>query len=294
MLELDQAGTLRKIMDVAEIPSAHLGKSMRVISVTSGKGGVGKSSVVSNLALTLGKMGHRVLLLDGDFGLANLDIMLDLRSRGTLHDVLKKGKSISDILVSAAPGVDVIPASSGVLEMTNLGNQEKSRLLDCMQELEDQYDVLLIDTGAGISDDVTWLNSSAGEVVVVATPEPTSVADAYALIKVLSQKHRVKNFKLLVNQAKTEHEGLRVYQQITGVADKFLHHVGIDYVGHVLWDECLTLAVRQRKPIVQSFPQAKASQNFIQIADTLFSKAQERTAVNGSLQFFWKALLGHA
>lgn len=293
MLKLDQAGTLRKIMDMAESPVANLGKQMRVISITSGKGGVGKSSVVSNLSLSLGSMGYKVLLLDGDFGLANLDIMLDLKSRGTLHDVLSKGRPISDILVKASPNVDVIPASSGVLEMTNLSIQEKSRLLDSMQELEDSYDVLLIDTGAGINDDVTWLNASAGEVVVVATPEPTSIADAYALIKVLNQKHKIKQFKLLVNQAQSDSEGLRVYQQITGVSDKFLN-VGIDYLGHVLWDECLTQAIRQRKPIVQSFPNAKSAKNFKQIADTLFSKSREPATVNGNLQFFWKALLGHA
>lgn len=291
MLKLDQAGSLRKMM--AESPAAGLGKRMRVISITSGKGGVGKSSVVSNLSLSMGAMGYKVLLLDGDFGLANLDIMLDLKSHGTLHDVLNKGRPVSDILVKAAPSVDVIPASSGVMEMTNLSFPERSRLLDAMQELENSYDVLLIDTGAGISDDVTWLNASAGEVIVVATPEPTSIADAYALIKVLNQKHKIKQFKLLVNQAQSEHEGLRVYQQITGVSDKFLH-VGIDYLGHVLWDEHITQAIRQRKPIVHSYPNAKATKNFNQIADTLLSGAQERATVNGNLQFFWKALLGHA
>jgi len=293
MLELDQVGLSEKIININESPAARLGRSMRVISITSGKGGVGKSSVVSNLSIALGARGYKVLLLDGDFGLANLDIMLDLKSRGNLHDVLSNGYSISDILVNAAPGVDVIPASSGILEMTNLGIQEKSKLIDSMQELENSYDVLLIDTGAGISEDVTWLNASAGEIIVVATPEPTSIADAYALIKVLNQKYKIKQFKLLVNQVKNEAEGLRVYQQITGVSDKFLH-VGIDYLGHILWDECLTQAVRIRKPIIQAFPNAKASKNFCVVADTLFSKSYEQRTANGNLQFFWKALLGHA
>lgn len=288
MLELNRARSLKQMRHKAERSSAQ----MRVISVTSGKGGVGKSSVVANLAMAIASRGQRVLLLDGDFGLANLDILLDLRPNGTIHDVLHHGKTPDEILVPVAPNVDILPASSGIIAMTQLGLEEKSRLLEVMQLLERQYDYLLIDTGAGISDEVTWLNSSANEIIVVATPEPTSIADAYALIKVLNQKHKIKDFQLLVNQARNEQEALRVYQQITGVSDRFLN-VSIDYLGHVLWDEMVTHAIRQRKPILSAYPSSKAAKNFEKLADTIYRPAESMVASGENFQFF-RALLGHA
>jgi flagellar biosynthesis protein FlhG len=293
MWELDQAKTLREMMETSLTPRRHAGSTMRVISITSGKGGVGKSTVVANLALSLAKKGQKVLLLDGDFGLANLDIMLDVKSSGTLYDVLYKNCSVRDVIVEVVPGVDMIPASSGIMEMTNLGIAEKSKMLDFMQELENFYDVLLIDTGAGINSDVTWLNASASEIIVVATPDPTSITDAYALIKVLNQNCKIKKFKLLVNQAKTDTEALRVYQKITSVADRFLN-VGIDFVGHVLWDELMTHAIRQRRPILSAYPNSKVSQNFSQIADTMFGSSERVAADVQSPKFLWKAILGHA
>lgn len=286
MLELGKLRHLRQMKDGKRVIPP------RVISVTSGKGGVGKSSVVTNLALSLAAKGERVLLLDGDFGLANLDILFDVRPRGTIHDVLEGRLDARSILARVAPNVDVIPASSGVMEMTQLGDDKKSHLLDILQSLENAYDVLLIDTGAGISDDVTWLNSSANEIIVVATPEPTSIADAYALMKVLNQKHKIKEFHLLVNQARSEAEAIRVYQQITSVADRFLN-VAIDYLGHVLWDDMWTYAVRQRKPIVSAYPSSNAAKNFSTLADTLF-RPTDRMVANGGNQQFFRALLGHA
>jgi flagellar biosynthesis protein FlhG len=285
MLELNSDSSVR------ELKSVNGRHRARVISVTSGKGGVGKSSVVANLAMTLSRRGQKVLLLDGDFGLANLDILLDLRTRGSIHEVLEGEKEPEDILARVAPNVDIIPASSGVLSMTQLGLEQKARLMEILQEIERNYDVLLIDTGAGISEDVTWLNSSAGEIIVVATPEPTSIADAYALIKVLNQKHKIKDFRLLVNQARSDAEALRVYQRITGVTDRFLH-VSVDYVGHVLWDEHWTQAIRKRKPIVSAYPYSVAAKNFESLADTLFRRT-ERKAAHSELPFF-RALLGHA
>ncbi len=290
MLELRQARHLRQVKDGKRtIPP-------RVISVTSGKGGVGKSSVVANLAMTLASKGERVLLLDGDFGLANLDIMLDLKPRGNIHDVLTGKLDAREILVRVAPNIDMLPASSGVITSGQsngqLGDEDKWKILEMMQSIENGYDVLLIDTGAGISDDVTFLNSSAGEIIVVATPEPTSIADAYALMKVLNQKHKIKDFQLLVNQARSEAEALRVYQQITAVSDRFLN-ISIDYLGHVLWDDLWTFAVRQRKPIVSAYPSSNAAKNFLALADTLFRPTERMVANGGNVQFF-RALLGHA
>jgi flagellar biosynthesis protein FlhG len=287
MLELEKARTLRKLK---MRDHGHNGR-MRVISVTSGKGGVGKSSVCTNLAMSLAAQGQKVLLLDGDFGLANLDILLDLRARGTIRDVLHGDKSPEDILARVSANVDILPASSGLLEMTSIGLEEKAKLLEIMQSLEHNYDILLIDTGAGISDEVTWLNSSAQEIIVVATPEPTSIADAYALIKVLNHKHKIKDFRLLVNQARSEAEALKVFQQITAVSDRFLN-VSIDYLGHVLWDDLWTHAIRQRKPMVSAFPGSNAAKNFSRLADTL-TRASDRKVASVDVPFF-KALLGHA
>lgn len=264
----------------------------RAIAVTSGKGGVGKSSVVANLAMSMAARGERVLLLDGDFGLANLDIMLDLRPRGTIHDVLCGEREARDIIARVAPNVDILPASSGVMEMAQLDDGKKSRLVDILHSLESDYDVLLIDTGAGIGDDVTWLNSSAGEIIVVATPEPTSIADAYALVKVLSQRHKVKRFHLLVNQVRSGAEALTVYRRITAVSDRFLN-VSIDYLGHVLWDSLWTSAVRQRKPVVSAYPGSAAAKDFRRLADTLFRPTGRMVANGGNAQFF-RSLLGHA
>ncbi len=286
MLELSKARHLRRLRDGKRV------NPPRVISVTSGKGGVGKSSVVANLAMTLASKGERVLLLDGDFGLANLDIMLDLKPQGTIHDVLNGKLDAREVILRVAPNVDILPASSGVMAMSQLNDEQKWQLVELMQGLENGYDVLLIDTGAGISDDVTWLNSSAGEIIVVATPEPTSIADAYALVKVLSQKHKIKDFQLLVNQARSEAEALRVYQKITAVADRFLN-VSIDYLGHVLWDDLWTYAIRQRKPIVSAYPSSNAAKNFSALADTLFRPTERMVANGGNVQFF-RALLGHA
>jgi flagellar biosynthesis protein FlhG len=286
MLELGKFRHLRQVRDGKRVIPP------RVISVTSGKGGVGKSSVVANLAMSLAARGERVLLLDGDFGLANLDIMFDLKTRGNIHDVLRGDCAPRDILAPVAPNVDIIPASSGVIGSTRLEDEQKSQLIEILQGLENAYDVLLIDTGAGISDDVTWLNSSAGEIIVVATPEPTSIADAYALMKVLNQKHKLKKFQLLVNQARSEAEAIRVYQQITVVADRFLN-ISIDYLGHVLWDDLWTFAIRQRKPIVTVYPSSNAAKNFSTIADTLFRPTERMVASGGNTQFF-RAFLGHA
>lgn len=290
MLELSKARHLRRVRDGQRV------NPPRVISVTSGKGGVGKSSVVANLAMTLASKGERVLLLDGDFGLANLDIMLDLKPRGNIHDVLSGKLDAREVVLRVAPNVDILPASSGVMAagttQNQLSDEEKWRMVELLQGLENGYDVLLIDTGAGIGDEVTWLNTAAGEIIVVATPEPTSIADAYALVKVLSQKHKIKDFQLLVNQARSEAEALRVYQQITAVSDRFLN-VSIDYLGHVLWDDLWTYAIRQRKPIVSAYPSSNAAKNFSTLADTLFRPTERMVANGGNVQFF-RALLGHA
>ena len=261
------------------------GSSVRVISVTSGKGGVGKSNIVVNLAIALRKLGQRVLVLDGDFSLANIDILLNVPAAGTLNDVLRNGKPIREI------GIYIIPSSSGIMSMSQLSLDDRARLLAAVEEFDWEYDVLLIDTAAGIHSDVMWLNSTANEVIVVTTPEPTAITDAYAMIKVLHQSYRVKRVKLLVNQVGNSAEGLKVYNKLSDVSDRFLN-VGIDYVGSIRWDGCVAEAVKKRQPLLTSFPKSASAENFMQVARTL-SESQRLAVPNGGTQFFWQQLVGN-
>lgn len=265
--------------------------NVRVISVTSGKGGVGKSNVVVNLALAFRKLGQRVLILDGDFGLANIDILLNIPTAGTLSDVLHKGRPIRDIVARGPLGIDVIPSSSGVLAMSQLSNDDKNRLIALMEEFDWEYDVVLIDTAAGIHSDVMWLNATASEVIVVTTPEPTAITDAYAMIKVLYQSYRVKRVKLLVNQVKNSAEGLKVYNKLSDVSDRFLN-IGIDYAGAVRWDGCVAEAVKKRQPLLTSFPSSASAENFTQVAKSMFESSRKARATGGA-QFFWHSLVGN-
>ena len=178
--------------------------SIRVISITSGKGGVGKSNIVLNAAIALKDMGLKVLMLDGDFSLANIDILLNVVPNKTLFDVLHSGTSINDVIVRTNAGVDLIPSSSGIFEMSQFRKEDRVRLLGWLEALHTTYDILLIDTAAGISSDVIWLNASAHEIIVVCTPDPTSITDAYAMMKILHNRYKVKQVKLLVNQVKTK------------------------------------------------------------------------------------------
>lgn len=285
----DQADTLRRLMSgrVAIRPSNF--KPIRVISVTSGKGGVGKTNIVANLAVLLQKMGHNVLVVDGDFGLANLNIVLGLETSGTLFDVIEGTKNIEDVVLSGPAGIRVIPSASGIFKMTQLSMSEKSLLMEQLENAPFSFDVLLIDTGAGINSDVTYLNAAATEVVVVATPEPTSIADAYALMKVMSQDYRVKRFKLLVNMVSSPKEGLSVYNNILNVADRFLN-INVEYLGHVVEDKKISQAVLSRKVACESYPNSSAVRCLESTAKSLLD-APAKAEVTGNVQFFWRTLL---
>ncbi len=289
---MDQAGTLRKLMENRVAIRPLNMKPVRVISVTSGKGGVGKTNIVANLAVMLQKAGHKVLVLDGDFGLANMNIVMGIDHKYTIHDVITGEKDIQDVIVNGPSGVKVIPASSGIFKMTNLTAPEKSILMERLETSPIQFDILLIDTGAGIHSDVAYLNAAATEVVVVATPEPTSIADAYALIKVMSQEHKVKRFKLLVNMVESQKEALGVYNHILNVADQFLN-VNIEYLGHVLRDPQVSQAVISRKVLCEGWPESPAASGLQSVAKTLLEQSG-RKEITGNVQFFWRNLLSEA
>lgn len=274
----------------ANLDSRKTPRPVRVISVTSGKGGVGKTNVVTNLALALAKSGQRVLIWDADLGLANIDVLLGLKPEFNIHHLLNGEKSLQEILVEGPYGVRIMPASSGIQELASLGEGQKVRLLAELDEYDDDLDFLLIDTGAGISGNVMYFNMAAQERIVVVTPEPTSITDAYALIKVMCTRYNQKRFSILPNQVTGPNEAKSVFQLLTAVADKHLGSVSLDFAGFIPRDENLPKSVRQQRAILDAFPSSEASLGFEKLAKNLM-RSQVDTQLNGSIRFFWKRLL---
>lgn len=262
----------------------------RVISVSSGKGGVGKTNVVANLAFAFTQLQKRVLVLDADLGLANIDVLLGLTSQYTMEHLLKREKRIFDILIKGPGGMSIMPASSGVLELVELNESQKIFLLNELDLLAETVDILLIDTAAGISANVLYFNLAAEESIVISTPEPTSITNANTLIKVLSTKYKKKNFTILINSAHNSQEAKEVYKKISLFVDHFLGSLSIDYLGFIPFDEKLPKAVKQQKPVLELYPEAISSRSFIKVAKILAEKPL-RNETNGNVQFFWKHLL---
>jgi flagellar biosynthesis protein FlhG len=269
------------------MPALH--KPVRVMAVSSGKGGVGKSNIVINLSLAFDRMGLQALIMDADLGLANIDVLLGLTPRYNMSHVLSGQKKLEEVLVDGPGGVKVMPASSGVQELTRLTDEQKLLFLELLDGLETDVDVLLIDTGAGISDTVLYFNLAAHERIIVVTPEPTSLTDAYALIKVLYAKHGERYFRILVNMAANEAMGKSIFAKLSKVADHFLDGLSLDYLGTIPRDVSITKSVLQQRPLLEAFPSAPASKAFMRIAETI---SRTRPNVNqGTIQFFWKRLL---
>lgn len=265
-------------------------QSIRIISVTSGKGGVGKTSVTVNLALALRYMKKRVLILDADLGLANMDVMLGLNPRYTISHVLKGEKKLKDVIISAPGGIKLLPAASGIQELTDLDGPQKLLLLNELDMLHDMFDVLLIDTGAGISANVMYFNFAAMEKVVIVTNEPTSLTDAYALIKVLTNKYHQKRFKVLVNAVRNASEADRIFRNLTLVADKYLGSPSLDYVGWIPYDKLIPAAIRKQQVFLQANPDTPAGKSIITLARTLMSD-RHPSNFEGDIKFFWQRLL---
>ncbi len=293
---MDQAVGLRKKGN-GEIEMGHaippaipaLQKPVRVMAVSSGKGGVGKSNVVINLSLALDRLGLRALIMDADLGLANIDILLGLTPKYNMSHVLSGQKRLEDVLIDGPGRVKIMPASSGVQELTRLTDEQKLLFLELLEELETDIDVLLIDTGAGISDTVLYFNLAAHERIIVVTPEPTSLTDAYALIKVLYSKHGERHFRILVNSASNEAMGKSIFAKLSKVADHFLDGLSLDYLGTIPHDTSVTKSVLQQRPVLEAFPEAPASKAFLRIAETV--RNSRPNANQGTIQFFWKRLL---
>jgi flagellar biosynthesis protein FlhG len=294
---MDQAVGLRKKGDGRNLwkdssPKSALiqqPKPVRVMAVSSGKGGVGKSNVVINLAIAFDRMGYRVLIMDADLGLANIDVLLGLTPKYNISHVLEGKKRLEEVLVKGPGNISIMPASSGVYELTNLTDEQKLIFLEMLDNLEAEIDILLIDTSAGISDMVLYFNLAAQEKIIVVTPEPTSLTDAYALIKVLYTRHGERYFRILTNQVRDEKSGKAIFAKISKVADHFLDGLSLDYLGSIPYDANVPQAVIQQRPLIEAFPNAPAAKAFFALAQTI-----QRTppySNQGNIQFFWKRLL---
>jgi len=262
---------------------------VRVITIASGKGGVGKTNVSVNLAIALASQGQDVTILDADFGLANIDVMLGLHSEKNLSDVMNGECNLEDVLLEGPNGIKVIPASSGVQNMAEMSPAQHAGLISAFSELKHNIDVLLVDTAAGISDSVVSFSRAAQEVIVVVCDEPASITDAYALIKLLNKEHGIFHFQVLANMVPGPQQGREVYNKLTKVSGHFLD-VALDYVGHIPYDEQLQKAVKRQRAVVEVFPRSRAAQSF----QTLSKKVNSwpiPTASGGHLEFFVEKLV---
>ncbi|MBV1906834.1 MAG: MinD/ParA family protein [Pseudomonadales bacterium] len=262
---------------------------VRVLAVTGGKGGVGKTNISVNIGIALAKMGRKVTLLDADLGLGNVDVLLGIKPRKTLQDVFNGDATLNDVSVPGPQGIRIVPAASGTQDITRLSPKEHAGLISAFSEISHQMDVLIIDTAAGISDVVTNFLRAAQEVMLVVCNEPTSITDAYALIKVLGQDFHMDHVRVLANMVRSDEEGRKLYEKLVRVAERFLD-IRLDYVGYVPFDEHIRRAVQKQKAVIDLYPQAAASKAITKVAESVDGWPLPAKP-SGHLQFFVEQLL---
>jgi flagellar biosynthesis protein FlhG len=279
----------RRSDSAGEGPSARRRPPPRVIAITSGKGGVGKTNIVANLGYAFSSFGKRVMILDADLGLGNLDVLLGIAPKFNISHVIRGEKPLNEILEEGPGKMQILTASSGIQELTQLSHEQKVRLFTDLDRLIDDVDILLIDTAAGISSNVMDFNVTAHEIIVVVSPEPTSITDAYALMKILSLKYAEKTCKLLVNMVASLQEAEEVYRQLDLVTDRFLD-IRVDYLGCVLKDEKITRGVKRQRLVSELYPEAKASRCFQDLARRLMTSSPA-SRPKGNTNLFWHHLV---
>ena len=268
----DQAARLRELAQQTKTKEDLTRSSQkRVIAITSGKGGVGKTNLTVNLAIGLTTLGKRVMVMDADLGLANIDVILGVTPKYNLYHVLKGQRSIEDIIIEGPRGVKIITGGSGISELANVGEEQLSRFIDGVDELENDFDILLVDTSAGINTNVMSFLMAADEVVVVTTPEPTAYTDAYGIINAMSKQRDRSDVKLIVNRVKSLQEGRKVAERIKAVAKQFLH-TNVENMGIIYDDNIVGEAVKKRQPFILSYPNSKASVCINDLANKLINQ----------------------
>jgi flagellar biosynthesis protein FlhG len=264
----DQAKQLRLVAQQGVPQDIPQRSAPRVIAITSGKGGVGKTSMSTNLAILLAQQGHRVLVFDADLGLANVDVLLGLHPRYTLQHVLYGECGLTDVLMTGPCDVKIIPGASGMVELANLDDAQRNELVLQFGRLGDEADIILLDTSPGVSRNVIGFAAAADEAVVVTTPEPTSVTDAYAIIKVIARENIGSRIRLLVNMARDEHQATEAVQKVVLVARQFIN-TSVETVGWVPSDPSVSWAAHQQEPFVLAYPRSLATQSLRIIAERI-------------------------
>lgn len=277
---LDQAENLRRV--VAPRP-------VKIIAISSGKGGVGKTNVSVNLALSMAKQGKEVLLLDADMGLANVDVLLGLNTEYDLSHVLRGERTLEEIIVDGPSNIKVIPASTGISEMANLEPAKQLGLINAFSDLSCAIDVMIIDTGAGIADTVINICGASQEIIVVVHDEPASITDAYAFIKVMSKKLNISKFHILANMTHDAREGRELFNKLTKATDRFLDVV-LEFVGAVPFDSKLRKAIQHQRAVVDAFPHCPSALAFKRITRQI-DNWPERMQCDGQVKFFMERMV---
>lgn len=271
---MDQAQNLRNIIKAGSTREV----LSRVITITSGKGGVGKSNLAINLAISLSRLGKKVIVLDADFGLANIEVMLGIRPQYNLSDLMFRGRSLSEIITKGPENVGFISGGSGIREMTSLTREQLINLSARLSELDRQADVVIIDTGAGISENVMEFVISSAEVFLIATPEPTSITDAYALLKTLNHQPEFTrehcHIKLIANKVNNEKNGKELFEKLSVVADKFLN-ISLEYMGAIPSDTNMSKAVMKQQPLTIAYPNSQAARAIDDMARSITAPQDE-------------------
>lgn len=286
----DQAQQLRRLV-------RSTGQRARVVSLVSGKGGVGKSNIAANLALCLAQAGHSVVLVDADLALANLDILFDLPPGLNLSHLLKTGHNPAEVLTEIAPGLRLLPGASGLASLAELSDFQRAQLISFFEHLAGSADFLIIDASAGLSANVLTFAAAADDVLVITTPEPPAITDAYAVIKVLLIERRVSSILLVVNMAKNLSQVLSVHSRIAKAARRFLNF-DLSLAGFILSDRHVPLAVSSRRPFIWSFPRCRAARDVQRLAKHLLrfgrlayrQTQREAQPVRSGVPFFARAV----
>ena len=262
-----------------------------VVSITSGKGGVGKTNISTNLACLLGEKGYNTLLLDADLGLGNVDVLLGITPRFNVLHLLSNEISLDNVLFRTNYNFSILPAPSGVMELVSLTPGQKLEFLDALDPLDSELDFFIVDTGAGINDNVLYFNMATQHRIIVLTPEPTSLTDSYALIKVLNQQHGVNDFFVIINMCGHEKQAKEVFKRLYIACDRFLKGVSLNFLGFIPKDNKVVEAVKLQIPFCKKFPNSEASLALNKILDKLLTLKNIKKQIDGNIKFFWKKLL---
>ncbi len=267
----------------------NLDKPLRVIAITGGKGGIGKTTISVNLAIAFAKLKKKVLLFDADLGLANVDVMLGLNPDKNIHDVLLGKSELHDVCIQGPHGIKIIPSASGVQKMADLNSSESVELIRSFSSLTNNMDIMIVDLASGISNQVMDFTHAAQDILVVICNEPSSLMDSYAVIKVLHNKYSRSRFGVIVNKVKNSHEGFDVFSKFQAATSKFIN-ISMHYLGHIPQDDYISIAARDRVSLVDKFPQSNAAVSINNLAHGI-NHWRDDGSLMGGIQFFFERLV---